>query len=206
MGRRLRRLTVCAALPVVLCTGCSDPHSGDWASSTPGTAQVAPSPSQSPASAAPMQSQLQSPGAATPTPDEEPTVMPVSDLEKWLLAGFEEAGYSEANIRVHGSQDAWVGSGSRDSAPERFAHAWPSEKTDLYTDEGTLLRTTTVGGVEVRVLQHVWGVSARFECGQVTVDAYAQSQVEQHQAEAEALSLAGVLVEPLDCAGDGFQG
>src|SRR5699024_12275601 len=77
--------------------------------------------------------------------------------------------------------------------------AWPAGETDLYADDGTELRTTSVGDVQVHVLQHVWGVSARFECGTVMVDTYAQSQLEQHQAEAEALSLAGVLMAPLDC-------
>src|SRR5699024_8794344 len=96
------------------------------------------------------------------------------------------------------AKDAWVGSGSEESAPERFAHAWPAGETDLYADDGTELRTTSVGDVQVHVLQHVWGVSARFECGTVMVDTYAQSQLEQHQAEAEALSLAGVLMAPLD--------
>src|SRR5699024_5693940 len=193
-----RRLGV-LALPVLLCAACSDPHSGDWAPhSPPDTTQAMPSPSTLSASPEPSSS-----GTA---PSEQPSVTPLSELEQWLLQGFQDAGYAKATVRVHGTQDAWVGSGSQESAPERFAHAWPAEKTDLYADEGTELRSTSVGGGEVRVLQHVWGVSARFECGAAMVDTYAQSQLEQHQAEAEALSLAGVLMAPLDCAGDGFQG
>ncbi|WP_022916534.1 hypothetical protein [Ruania albidiflava] len=108
-------------------------------------------------------------------------------------------------MRVHGSADAWVAGGLSQNAPERFAHAWPSAKTDLYADEGTVLRSTRVSGIEVQVLQHVWGVSARFACGGATVDTYAQSQVAQNQAEAEALSLAEVLIDPLGCPEDGFQ-
>lgn len=194
MGRWLLRGVSALVLPLMLlCTACSDPHSGNWAPSAP--------PSSTPATPSPT------PTPTTPTTaTAHESVKPLSDLEQWLLAGFEEAGYTEATVRVHGSRDAWVGSSSRQSAPERFAHAWPTDKTGLYADEGTVLRTTTVGEVSVQVLQHVWGVSARFECGQVTVDAYAQSQLEQHQAQAEALSLAGVLIGPLQCADDGFQG
>ena len=50
-----------------------------------------------------------------------------------------------------------------------------------------------------------WGVSARFECGAATVDTYAQSQIAQNQAEAEALSLVEVLIDPLGCPEEGFQ-
>lgn len=198
MAGWVRRAGAWAALPMLVCAACSDPHSGSWAPSPSATSQASPS-----SAAAPTSSR----SSATPsTGQHSETPGPSTDLEQWLLTGFEDADYSQASVRVHGSHDAWVGTGSQESAPERFAHAWPTEESDRYADEGTLLRSTTIDGVPVRVLQHVWGVSARFDCGAVTIDAYAQAQVEHQQSEAEALSLAEALMAPLRCAGDGFRG
>ena len=193
------------AVLVATCTACTDPHSGDWGATSPspqatGTAgDLAVEESVSPSTTADART-----AEPEPTSSADQTTG-LSALEQWLLDAFTAGGYPEASVRVHGSADAWVAGGLSQNAPERFAHAWPTAKTDLYADEGTVLRSTRVAGIEVQVLQHVWGVSARFECGEATVDTYAQSQVAQNQAEAEALSLAEVLIEPLGCTEDGFQ-
>ncbi len=200
MLRGSRTAAVLTAALLALCTACTDPHSGDWtgteapAGAEPATGTASPT---SPTAGEPSTAADQ-PSGSTPTTG-------LTDLEQWLLEAFVAGGYPEASVRVHGSADAWVAGGLSENAPERFAHAWPSEKADLYADEGTVLRSTRIAGIDVQVLQHVWGVSARFECGAATVDTYAQSQVAQNQAEAEALSLAEVLIDPLGCAEGGFQ-
>src|SRR5699024_797532 len=183
-----------AALPAALLAACTGPHSGDW---TDGDSRAVPQPSIA----------TQSPATAESTVEPEPTAgtpAGLTPLEQWLLDGFVAGGYPQASVRVHGSTDAWVAGGLNQDAPERLARGWPTAKTDLYADEGTVLRSARIADTDVQVLQHVWGVSARFECGDVMVDAYAQSQVAQNQAEAEALSLAEVLIDPLACAEGGF--
>src|SRR5699024_4190208 len=107
-----RRLGV-LALPVLLCAACSEPHSGDWApQSPPDTTQAMPSPSTLSASPEPSSS-----GTA---PSEQASVTPLSELEQWLLQGFQDAGYASSTVRVQGYKEAWVGSGSEESAPERL--------------------------------------------------------------------------------------
>lgn len=210
--RRRRAAAVLAAALLAVCAACTDPHSGDWTSGTQSPSESASATAQAMAGSDGEQPEdgtveaTEGPGDRSEAGDEEETQPAgLTPLEEWLLDGFISGGYPEASVRVHGSDDAWVAGGLNQNAPERFAHAWPTEKTELYAGSGTVLRSTQVAGTEVQVLQHVWGVSARFECGQATVDTYAQSQVEQNQAEAEALSLAEVLIDPLACTGGGFQ-
>lgn len=205
MTRGSRTAAVLTAALLSACTACTDPHSGDWTDGDRRATPQATTATQAPVTQEP---------AGRSTASEEPAVEPgptagssagLTALEQWLLDGFVAGGYPEASVRVHGSADAWVAGGLNQNAPERFAHAWPTAKTDLYADEGTVLRSARIADIDVQVLQHVWGVSARFECGDVMVDTYAQSQVAQNQAEAEALSLAEVLIDPLACAEGGFQ-
>lgn len=209
MTTRRRTAAALAAALVVLCPACTDPHSGDWGGAGAGGEQGASASAESSPTAEASPSGT-SGASATAEPSQTSvgagSQRGLTPLEEWLLAGFVAGGYPQASVRVHGSADAWVAGGVSESAPERFAHAWPRGKDDLYAAEGTVLRSTARAGTEVTVLQHVWGVSARFACGAASVDTYAQSQVEQNQAEAEALSLAEVLIGTLDCAGGGFQG